>query len=145
MTEDKKTIKKIITKRESGKEFSIEYEIDEPSLVIDSYFQLEKTVEIIDYIEYFRQMATDNGMGFFIPKDSSLNQMKRLSLSAAATFPKALPSIFIEKDLEIPFNSYKVYATAKEHESSYFLELDIDKKITFLPNGFLWLKSILDQ
>ncbi|MHA1863235.1 MAG: hypothetical protein ACTSWA_05650 [Candidatus Thorarchaeota archaeon] len=143
MTEEIRIRRKIVMKTESGKEFSIEIDRSNQSSMVDAYFELESTVVIIEHIEYFRQISTENGNGYFIPDDSSLNQMKKLCLSAAASFPKTLSSKFIEETLEIPFNSYKVYATAREHESKHFLELDEDKGISFSSSGFSWLKSIL--
>jgi hypothetical protein len=143
LTEEIKPKKRIVTRSESGREFSVEFEGNNSVSIVTAYFEVEEVTRIIEQILNFRQMSTDNGFGFFIPNDSSLNQMKKLCISAAASFPKVLLSEFIETKLGIPFNSYKVYATAKDHESSTYLELDDEKGISFSLDGIMWLKSIL--
>ncbi|MFW9889909.1 MAG: hypothetical protein ACFFER_17135 [Candidatus Thorarchaeota archaeon] len=143
MTEQKNPIKRITTRIESGREFSIEFEGNDLLSILNAYFEAAAVCTIIEHIAQFRTISTDNGNGFFVPNDPSLNQMRKLCISAAASFPKVLPSEFIETILGIPFNSYKVYATAKEHESSKYLELDENKGISFSLDGVSWLNSIL--
>ena len=66
-----------------------------------------------------------------------------MSEIAAASYPRKLISEFIEKTLDIPFNSYKVYATAKEHDSSKYLSLDDKKGISISIDGILWLRNYM--
>lgn len=143
LTDEIKPKKRIATRSESGREFSVEFEGNNLVSIVTAYFEVEEVTGIIDQILNFRQISTDNGFGFFIPNDSSLNQMKKLCISAAASFPKVLPAKFIEVELGIPFNSYRVYATAKEHESSIYLKLDDKKGLSISVDGVMWLKSIL--
>ena len=82
--------------------------------------------------------------GLFVPRDGEYkNQMEKICIAAAASYPRKLISEFIEKTLDIPFNSYKVYATAKEHDSSKYLSLDDKKGISISIDGILWLRNYM--
>jgi len=145
MTEEKSIKKKIVGKTERGTEFSIHFCNENNTDVVGSYFEVEAMTVIIDQIIEFRSESDQVEFGLYAPHKKVKTQMEKLCIAAAASYPKVLHSAFIEEILEIPFNSYKVYATAKEHDSSEYLTLDDKKGISISLDGIVWLKCHLEK
>jgi hypothetical protein len=138
------TIRKIIGKRESGTEFSIEFKDTSRDAALSDYFELESIVEIIETIKELRQLCIEVEVGLYKPKENLSNQMRTLCLAAAASYPNVLSTEFVEDHLEILINSCKVYANAKMNESRIYLDLNEDKGIRISIEGILWVKRILN-
>ena len=138
--------KRITGKTEDGLEFSIIFMDDDYEEAISAYFEVESATRIIESINFFRRMSKEIAVGLFTPLSGKFkNQMEKLCIAAAASYPEVLSSDFIEKALNIPYNSYRVYATAKEHDSSRYLTLDDKKGISISLEGIRWLKVQLDE
>jgi hypothetical protein len=145
MTEDKGVKKRIYGKTFGGTEFSIEYWTDDYEIAVNAFFEVEETSKIIEQINLFRIKTDEVRTGFYMPRKGEFkNQMEMLCIAAAASYPRVLSSEFIEKTLGIPYNSYKVYATAKEHGSSEYLSLDDKRGISISIDGIMWLKNHLE-
>jgi hypothetical protein len=145
MSKESKLRKRISGKTELGNEFSVSFEDESQDDVILAYFEAESTISAIEIIEEFRKLAMEFELGLFVPSEGFSNQMEKLCIAACASYPNTLPSDFIETRLEIPYNSYKVYATAKDHESSRYLTLDDNKGVEVSFEGILWTKRLLGK
>ena len=144
MPNDEMVRNRIYGKTDSGIEFSIEFRDRSTDWTVESYFELEATVLLINHIKKLRGMCHEATHGLYIPKDEPSNQMRKLCLATAASYPKTLPLDFIENQLGIPYNSYKVYVSARDYESRNYLSIDENKGISISIEGVLWTRSFLD-
>ena len=133
-------------KLESGISYRIQFqESEDEAEVIRAFFSLERLVTSVSLVSLLRARCHLHDGGFYVPDDQSLNQPDKLCLSAAASYPSELPSEFIEGVLAIPYNSYKVYATAHEYDSSRFLTLGLQKQVSISSDGVSWIAARLSS
>ncbi|MBD3159792.1 MAG: hypothetical protein GF309_13500 [Candidatus Lokiarchaeota archaeon] len=144
MNEDR--IKKIISARTRGTTtFSVEFHEEEPGAVAQAFLELESIAQSLELIKQLRKLCRRTDEGLFVPLEETANQMQKVCLSAAASFPYILPRSFIEEKLEVPYNSYKVYAGAKKFDSRLYLSFDEDKGLKISLEGIPWVASLFES
>lgn len=134
--------KRIIGKTKGDTKFSIEFGGQAPADAVQAFMEVERVARLTDIFKLLRKLCKETEKGLFIPTEQPSNQIETICLSAAASYPFTLPEKFIEKELGIPFNSYKVYATAREHDSSDCLSLDDSKGVNITLDGVVWTASL---
>lgn len=143
MNEDR--IKKRISARTKGTTtFSVEFHEEEPDTVAQAFLELESIAQSLELINQLRKLCERTEEGLFVPLKEPANQMQKICLSAASSFPHTLTRAFIEERLEIPYNSYKVYASAKKYDSRLYLSINEDKGLTMSLEGIPWVASLLE-
>ncbi len=137
--------KRITGKTDEETAFSVEFGNQTSEEVTRAFMDAERIARATDIIKLLRRLCNNTDEGAFIPKGSLSNQMKTVCLSAAASYPVTLTKNSIEKKLKIPFNSYKVYVTAKKHDSSRYLSLDKNNGVSISLDGVIWAASVFED
>jgi hypothetical protein len=142
---DKSThIFRISETTESGISYHVEFSLlKELELAAKEFFAIERIVEVLSIVRQLREKCRRSGLELYIPIDEKIRQDLRLCLSAAASYPNELPKDFIESVLGMPYNSYKVYAYAKDYESRHYLSVTASKGIQISMNGIAWIEKVL--
>lgn len=146
MNDDSENLFRIKGITENGFSYEIEFQsLDNEEMIVQSFLSMESLLERISLVKRLRQKCKFHDIGLYVPTEKKLTQDIHLCLSASASYPNELSRQFIEDALEIPYNSYKVYASAKEYDSSQYLTLTPNKGIKISLDGVVWTASALPE